>query len=106
MAAAHAQAAVVARRRYVPVKVEPKTFFANERTMLQWLSMSILILFMSLALLSLDGGGYRGTAVIVNRRGVLLARHPRRHPRRHPGIRNETRPSPRVFAAPSSRPSP
>lgn len=30
--------------------------------MLQWLSMSILILFMSLALLSLDGGGYRGTA--------------------------------------------
>jgi len=54
---------VVARRRYVPVKVEPKTFFANERTMLQWLSMSILILFMSLALLSLDGGGYaRGAA--------------------------------------------
>ena len=54
--------AAAARRRYVPVKVEPKTFFANERTMLQWLSMSILILFMSLALLSLDGGGYRGTA--------------------------------------------
>ena len=49
--------AAAARRRYVPVKVEPKTFFANERTMLQWLSMSILILFMSLALLALDGGG-------------------------------------------------
>ena len=43
------------RRRYVPVKIEPKTFFANERTLLQWLSMSVLILFMSLALLSLEG---------------------------------------------------
>jgi len=25
-----------ARRRFVPVKIEPKTFFANERTLLQW----------------------------------------------------------------------
>ena len=42
--------------RYVPVKVEPKTFFANERTLLQWLSMSVLLLFAALALLSNAGG--------------------------------------------------
>lgn len=39
-------------KRAVPIKVEPKTFFANERTMLQWLNMSTLILFTSLALTS------------------------------------------------------
>jgi uncharacterized membrane protein YidH (DUF202 family) len=49
-----ANARTARRRRMVPIKVEPKTFFANERTLLQWLSMSILLLFMSLALLSLD----------------------------------------------------
>ena len=46
--------------RYVPVKVEPKTFFANERTLLQWLSMSVLLLFAALALLS-NAGGVIGT---------------------------------------------
>ena len=46
--------------RYVPVKVEPKTFFANERTLLQWLSMSVLLLFAALALLS-NAGGVVGT---------------------------------------------
>ena len=49
------------RRRMVPIKVEPKTFFANERTLLQWLSMSILLLFMSLALLSLDAAPARAS---------------------------------------------
>ena len=39
-------------KRHVPIKVEPKTFFANERTMLQWLNMATLILFTSLALTS------------------------------------------------------
>jgi len=47
--------------RYVPVKVEPKTFFANERTLLQWLSMSVLLLFAALALLN-NAGGSLGTA--------------------------------------------
>ena len=46
--------------RYVPVKVEPKTFFANERTLLQWLSMSVLLLFAALALPS-NAGGVVGT---------------------------------------------
>jgi len=44
-------------RRHVPVKVEPKTFFANERTLLQWLSMSILLLFLALGLLAIESGG-------------------------------------------------
>ena len=39
-------------KRHVPVKVEPKTFFANERTLLQWLSMSVLLLFASLVRIS------------------------------------------------------
>ena len=47
--------------RYVPVKVEPKTFFANERTLLQWLSMSVLLLFAALALLN-NASGSLGTA--------------------------------------------
>ena len=42
-------------------KIEPKTFFANERTLLQWLSMSVLLLFAALALLS---GAAIGTAPI------------------------------------------
>ena len=33
--------------RYVPLKVEPKTYFANERTFIQWVSVAILILTMS-----------------------------------------------------------
>jgi uncharacterized membrane protein YidH (DUF202 family) len=49
------------RETYVPVKVEPKTFFANERTLLQWLSMSVLLLFAALALLS---GAAIGTTTI------------------------------------------
>lgn len=49
------------RLRHVPVKVEPKTFFANERTLLQWLSMSILLLFLALGLLSME----RGAAAVI-----------------------------------------
>lgn len=51
------------RRRHMPVKVEPKTFFANERTLLQWLSMSILLLFLALGLMAVDFGGGDGGAV-------------------------------------------
>ena len=43
--------------RYMPIKIEPKTFFANERTLLQWLSMSTLLLFLSLGLLAFEAGG-------------------------------------------------
>ena len=36
----------------VRTRVEPKTFFANERTFLQWLQISVLILFTGLSLLA------------------------------------------------------
>ncbi|KAK6588160.1 G-associated signal transduction [Cryptosporidium xiaoi] len=34
------------------VRVEPKTFFANERTLLQWMNMSVLLATISISLLS------------------------------------------------------
>eukprot|EP00744_Colponema_vietnamica_P000829 GILI01001439.1.p1 GENE.GILI01001439.1~~GILI01001439.1.p1 ORF type:complete len:179 (+),score=47.39 GILI01001439.1:82-618(+) len=36
----------------VPQKIDPKTFFANERTFLKWLSISVLIGAMALTLLN------------------------------------------------------
>lgn len=41
-------------------RVDPKTLFANERTMLQWLNMAVLLVFTSLALLAAS------TAVIAS----------------------------------------
>ena len=41
--------------KYVPVKVEPKSFFANERTFIQWLSASLLMLTLGGALVNLGG---------------------------------------------------
>lgn len=35
----------------VRTRIEPKTFFANERTFLSWLSIAILVMFMGLSLL-------------------------------------------------------
>ena len=40
--------------RYMPIKVEPKTYFANERTFIQWASAALLILAMSTALSALN----------------------------------------------------
>lgn len=40
------------KRICVPQKIDPKTFFANERTFLKWLSISVMIGLMSLTLLS------------------------------------------------------
>lgn len=37
-----------------PVKIEPKTFFANERTFIQWLSASLLITTLSFALIGFN----------------------------------------------------
>jgi uncharacterized membrane protein YidH (DUF202 family) len=35
------------KSRLTPVKVEPKTFFANERTFIQWLSAALLLFTVS-----------------------------------------------------------
>ncbi|GBG26005.1 Vacuolar transporter chaperone 4 [Hondaea fermentalgiana] len=42
--------------RKLPTKVEPKVFFANERTLLNWLSMAITMGSISAALLGFGGG--------------------------------------------------
>lgn len=38
-------------RPMVRTRVEPKTFFANERTFLQWLQISVLVMFLAMSLL-------------------------------------------------------
>ncbi|ORC86274.1 vacuolar transporter chaperone [Trypanosoma theileri] len=40
------------KRICVPQKIDPKTFFANERTFLKWLSISVMVGMMSLTLLN------------------------------------------------------
>ena len=54
---------VTSLKRHVPIRIEPKTFFANERTLLQWLHISILILFTALSLVTSDSmmGGANGS---------------------------------------------
>lgn len=48
----HAASNLNEKKVCVPQKIDPKTFFANERTFLKWLSISIMIGMMSVTLLS------------------------------------------------------
>ena len=41
-------------RRMVPVRIEPKTFFANERTWLNWMNQCVLLVTLAVALLSVS----------------------------------------------------
>lgn len=43
---------VNAKRICVPQKIDPKTFFANERTFLKWLTISVMLGLMSVTLLN------------------------------------------------------
>lgn len=43
---------IEAKMRHVPIKVEPKVFFANERTFLSWLHMSITLATISVAIVA------------------------------------------------------
>ena len=57
------------KRICVPQKIDPKTFFANERTFLKWLSISVLIGLMSITLLSFsdattDGAAFAGLSLL------------------------------------------
>ena len=38
--------------RKVPIKVEPKVFFANERTFLAWLNMAVTLASIAVAILA------------------------------------------------------
>eukprot|EP01123_Difflugia_compressa_P011221 TRINITY_DN4407_c0_g1_i1.p1 TRINITY_DN4407_c0_g1~~TRINITY_DN4407_c0_g1_i1.p1 ORF type:complete len:450 (-),score=77.67 TRINITY_DN4407_c0_g1_i1:17-1222(-) len=49
----------------VPVKVEPKTFFANERTLLQWLNSVVVLSTVALALIGLGEDSARLSGLIL-----------------------------------------
>ena len=46
------QQGVAAAAAAATVRVEPKTFFANERTLLQWLNIAVLLASVAITLLS------------------------------------------------------
>jgi uncharacterized membrane protein YidH (DUF202 family) len=49
-----------------PARIEPKTYFANERTFIQWLSAAILLLSISGFLLNAGIGTYNATAAVIS----------------------------------------
>lgn len=53
-----------------PVVVEPKTFFANERTFIQWISAALLLLTVSSIMMS--SGNYNGTSTIIACASMVL----------------------------------
>ena len=59
------------------MRVEPKTYFANERTFLSWLNMSVLMSSVAVGLIGLGGGDnsskYGGVALLAvcSRRSIL-----------------------------------
>jgi uncharacterized membrane protein YidH (DUF202 family) len=40
------------KQRKIPIKIEPKVFFANERTFLAWLHMSVTLAAIALGILA------------------------------------------------------
>jgi Domain of unknown function (DUF202) len=48
----YGEVGTLVRERKVPVKVEPKVFFANERTFLAWLHVSIILAGASVAIVA------------------------------------------------------
>lgn len=44
----------------VRTRVEPKTFFAAERTFVSWLNIAVLVMFTSLSLMATNGPGFGG----------------------------------------------
>ncbi|CAL5221671.1 g3901 [Coccomyxa viridis] len=62
--------------RKVPLRIEPKTYFANERTLLAWLSMAVTIGSVSAALVGFtasekDVKGVRGGPVTQNTTNLI-----------------------------------
>ena len=53
-----------------PVQVEPKTFFANERTFIQWISAALLLLTVSSIMMT--DGSYNGTSSIIAFSALIL----------------------------------
>ena len=53
-----------------PVQVEPKTYFANERTFIQWISAALLLLTVSSIMLG--SGNYNGTSSVIAFSALVL----------------------------------
>ena len=53
-----------------PVQVEPKTYFANERTFIQWISASLLLLTVSSIMMG--SGSYNGTSSVIAFSALIL----------------------------------
>ena len=58
----------------VPVRVEPKTYFANERTFLSWLNMAVLLSSVAVGLIGLGGSDDLATKYARNRRSHVANR--------------------------------
>eukprot|EP00978_Attheya_sp_CCMP212_P046677 scaffold404624_cov43-Attheya_sp.AAC.2 len=54
-----------------PPRIEPKTYFANERTFVQWISTSIVLLSISSYLLN-AGRDYSTTAAVISLSALVL----------------------------------
>jgi len=52
MKPSQSQQPLIYRPRHIPIKIEPKVFFANERNFLHWLHMSAILASMSLAIIT------------------------------------------------------
>lgn len=55
--------------RKAPIKVEPKVFFANERTFLAWMHISIILAGASIAILAFTGDNENGFSQLY---GVIM----------------------------------
>jgi uncharacterized membrane protein YidH (DUF202 family) len=53
-----------------PVQVEPKTYFANERTFIQWISAALLLLTVSSIMMG--SGNYNGTSSVIAFSSLVL----------------------------------
>eukprot|EP00727_Mastigamoeba_balamuthi_P014848 m51a1_g999 hypothetical protein (628) ;mRNA; f:559118-561238 len=61
------------KRIAVPVRVEPKVFFANERTFLSWLHYSVFLGSSASALLGLGGSRARTSGIVIAGTSLLVA---------------------------------
>ena len=56
-----------------PARIEPKTFFANERSFIQWISASILLLSVSSFMLEAGSAGdFKTTAAVISLSALVL----------------------------------
>jgi uncharacterized membrane protein YidH (DUF202 family) len=77
--------ALVNKTRYVPTKVEPKTFFANERTFVNWLQVCVVLVTLSVGFLNFGGsfGRVAGLTLAPIALGLLVYALVRFHYRAH-----------------------